>query len=68
MRYINFSLQAVENYDGRCPDRDENEGQKAEEEPDSPAPHLVAWLGDAEGSKEGSRKGLKESHALMVRG
>jgi hypothetical protein len=68
MGIINFSLQAVENNDSCRPDGDENEGQQSEQEPDSLAAHLVAWLGDAEGSKEGGRKSLKESHALMVRG
>jgi hypothetical protein len=59
---MNFSLQAVENYDSCRADRDENEGQEAEEEPDGPVQHLVTGLGDAEGSKEGSCQGLKESH------
>jgi hypothetical protein len=67
MVIINFSLQAVENNDSCRSDGDENEGQQSEQEPDSLAAHLVAWLGDAEGSKEGGRKSLKESHALMVR-
>lgn len=68
MWIINFSLQAVENYDSCGSDGDENQSEKSEQEPDSLATHLVAWLGDAEGSKEGGRQGLKESHVLMVLG
>jgi hypothetical protein len=58
----------MENYDSSGPNGEEDEGQQSEEEPGGTAAHLVAGLGYAEGSKEGSRKGLKKSHSLMVRG
>jgi hypothetical protein len=58
----------MENYDSSRSDGEEDKGQETEEEPGGTAAHLVAGLGYAEGSKEGSRKGLEKSHSLMVRG
>ena len=59
IRLINFSLQATENYEGYRSEDEDHQGQKGEEKPDGPAEHLVAGLSDAEGSKEGSREGLR---------
>ncbi len=58
----------MKHYDSQGSNRDQDEGKEAEEEPGGAAPGLVAGLGDAEGSKEGRGKRLKESHGLMVRG
>ena len=58
----------MENYDAAGTDCQHNQGDQPEQEPGGAAAHLVAGLGDAEGSEEGGRKGLKESHVSMVRG
>jgi hypothetical protein len=68
MGSLNFSLHCAKNYDSHGSDTDHDEAKEAKKEPGGAAPSLVAGLGDAEGTEEGSGERLKELHGLMVRG
>jgi hypothetical protein len=57
----------VENYDSGGSNSEHNEGEEPKKEPDSARTCVVAGLSDAEGTEEGGRERLKESHTLMVR-
>jgi hypothetical protein len=58
----------VQNYANGGTDCEHNQGKETKEKPGGAATGLVAGLGDAEGSKEGGCKCLKELHESMVRG